>query len=529
MLYPDRDSSMTTERRKRVLLGTSSAYLGMLVTNLISVVAVPVTLGYFGTDRYGALALVMTLVNYLSITNFGIPTACSILAAKSVDRREQIAIVCRSFVLIAGIGLAVLVLFLSLTGYSGWVRVLGKIPPEIFDDVRQAAFWTAVLFLLNLLFTPFLAGFIAIQKVHVERFYATVTTNSYIIALIVTIVMKGDLTFYSIARGGLVLGCSLVGALHFLLGYQENRRIFKEGVSPLLASESSPEFKSRAILVSGGRIFFVGLASLMVWQTDNLVISHFLGVGAVTPYQVTFKLVTMTYIIFTAINPAISPYYGRAWASADYGWIAGTYNQISRVTSILGGLVWIGSLAFAETIIDVWAGEAAYGGALVVFAMGGYGYLLSMVSVHAALLTSLNLVRNLPLIAWLEAGANLTLSLVLVQVLGMGGVALGTFLASLITVSWLIPREIGTQTNGRVTLDWQPLAVQFGLVLLPTVAAVLLVNRFIPATVPRLLINLLLVAGYLLVSYLRLPVELRTLVNELMAKPLSKLMRKGMP
>ncbi|GFO60904.1 hypothetical protein GMST_32290 [Geomonas silvestris] len=520
---------MGTERRSRVLLGTSSSYLGMLATNLISVVAVPVTLGYFGTDRYGALALVMTLVNYLSITNFGIPTACSVLGAKSVDRREQLAIVCRSFVLMVWIGLAVLALFLLFTCFPGWVQVLGKIPPAIFTEVQRAAFWTAVLFLVNLLFAPFLAGFLAVQKVHVERFYATLSTNSYILALILTIWLKGDLAWYAIARGGLVLVCSLAGTLHFLFGYRENRRIFREGMAPLLQGPCPPEFETRAILVSGGRIFVVGLASLMVWQTDNLVISHFLGVGAVTPYQVTFKLVTMTYIVFTAINPAISPYFGRAWASGDFSWIVGTYNQICRVTSILGGLIWIGSLAYAEFIIDIWAGHKAYGGVLVVFAMGGYGYLLSLVSVHAALLTSLNLVRNLPLISWLEAGVNLTLSLMLVQVLGLGGVATGTLVASLVTVFWLIPREIARRTDRKITLEWRPLAVQFGTVLFPAVALVLLVNHLVGTLWLRLLINLAVVAGYSAVSYLRLPGDVRTLVNDIVAKPLAKLVRRGAP
>ncbi|KAF0218716.1 MAG: polysaccharide biosynthesis [Geobacteraceae bacterium] len=519
---------MSTERRKKVVLGTSSGYLSMLVSNLLSVVAVPVTLGYFGTDRYGALALVMTLVNYLSATNFGIPAACSILAAKSTDRREQMAIVGRSFLLLTGISLSVLALFLTVAANPGWVKVLGQIPPGIAEETRQAAFWTAVLFLLNLICASFLAGFIAIQKVHVERFYATISTNSYVIALAATILLKWDLADYSVARGGLVLLCSLAGALHFLFGYRENRRILGEGVLRLLRATSAQEFAVRSILASGSRLFIVGLASLVVWQTDNLVISHFLGVGMVTPYQVTFKLVALTFIVFTAVNPAISPHYGRAWVIGDVAWINGTYNQIARVSAILGGLVWIGSLAFAEEIIDLWTGHAAYGGILVVFALGGYGYLLSLVSVHAALLSSMNLVRNLPLISWLEAGANLALSLLLVRSLGMGGVALGTFLASLVTVFWLIPREIARRTEGKVLLDWRPLAGQFMTVLLPVMLAVLLANRFIHAGLLRLLINLLLVAGYFIVSYLRLPGELRVLVGEL-AKPLTKLTRKEVP
>jgi O-antigen/teichoic acid export membrane protein len=520
---------MATERRKTVLLGTSSGYAGILATNLIAIVTVPMTLSYFGADRYGALALVMTLVNYLSVTNFGIPTACAVLAAKSVDRREQLAIIFRSFLLLAGISLAVLALFLAVAETPGWVNLLGRIPAEISGEVRQAAFWTAVLFLLNLLFAPLLAGFIAIQKVHVERFYSALTTNSYVLALAATIIFKGSLADYAVARGVLVLLCSLAGALHFLFGYRENRRILAAGALRLLRETSAPEFASRAILASGSRMFLAGLAALVVWQTDNLVISHFLGVGAVTPYQVTFKLITMLFIVFTAVNPAISPHYGRAWATGDAAWIDGTYNQIARVSSILGGLVWIGSLAFAEIIVNLWTGPVAYGGDLVVFSMGGYGYLLSLVSVHAALLSSLNMVRNLPLISWLEAGANLVLSLLLVRSLGMGGVALGTFLASLLTVFWLIPREIGRRTEGKVFLAWRPLVEQGLTILLPAVLAVLLVNRFISGDLLRLLVNLGVVTLYLVVSYLRLPCEIRALLLELAIKPMAGLMRKGEP
>jgi O-antigen/teichoic acid export membrane protein len=520
---------MATERRKKVILGTSSGYAGILLTNLIAIVTVPMTLSYFGADRYGALALVMTLVNYLSVTNFGIPTACAVLAAKSVDRREQLAIVCRSFLLLAGISLAVLALFLAVAGSPGWVNLLGRIPADISGEVRRTAFWTAVLFLLNLLFAPLLAGFIAIQKVHVERFYAALTTNSYFLALGATIIFKGSLADYAVARGVLVLLCSLAGVLHFLFGYRENRRILAAVPFRLLRETSAPEFASRAILASGSRMFIAGLAALVVWQTDNLVISHFLGVGAVTPYQVTFKLITMLFIVFTAVNPAISPHYGRAWATGDAAWIDGTYNQIARVSSILGGLVWIGSLAFAEIIVNLWTGRIAYGGDLVVFSLGGYGYLLSLVSVHAALLSSLNMVRNLPLISWLEAGANLALSLLLVRSLGMGGVALGTFLASLLTVFWLIPREIGRRTEGKVFLAWRPLAGQCLTVLLPAVLTVLLVNRFISGDLLRLLVNLGVVTLYLVVSYLRLPGEIRALILELVIKPMAGLMRKGGP
>jgi hypothetical protein len=106
-------------------------------------------------------------------------------------------------------------------------------------------------------------------------------------------------------------------------------------------------------------------------------------------------------------------------------------------------------------------------------------------------------------------------------------VALGTFAASLTTVFWLIPREIGRGTEGKVRLDRRPLLKEFFMVVAPAVAVVLVANRFIPAGMPRLLVNALVVAVYLLASYLRLPASIRVVVGELTAKPLALLSRKG--
>jgi len=83
-----------------------------------------------------------------------------------------------------------------------------------------------------------------------------------------------------------------------------------------------------------------------------------------------------------SVNSAIFPMYGKAVGLKQWDWIQRTYGKSTQLLPIMGGLIWIGSIAFLKEIIYIWVGTKAYSGILVVFALGGYGYLLSMVHLH---------------------------------------------------------------------------------------------------------------------------------------------------
>lgn len=211
------------------------------------------------------------------------------------------------------------------------------------------------------------------------------------------------------------------------------------------------------ILTSGGRFFVIALAALVVWGTDNLLISHFIGVEAVTPYAITFKLFAAAFAIFIIINSALWPMFGRAAGENDWLWVSTTYRTAVAVLPVLGGLVWLGGMLFAEPIIELWTGSEGYAGALVVFALGGYGYVLALINTHATLLGGMNETRGMLWVGVAEAVANLVLSIMLLQWLGTGGVALGTFLAALLTAFWLLPLDIRRRTDNQVRMIWGPL------------------------------------------------------------------------
>ena len=501
-------------RKKSVLFGASSGYLSTIVTTALSFITVPLALGYFGTDRYGALVLIYTFAGYLGITGLGIPTAALMLAGRLADRVKQLRVMGKGALLTGGGSLLLLSLVLLMGESDLLLEAIGRVPDGIRGEVRQALFWALVMFLLNLPLPALFNGFIALRKPHLERLYATLGTATYLAALALTVWRQGSLTDLIISRGLLSVLVGVVGGVHFFICCTREEAGLRDTLRQLAQRDREPAHSTRSLLASGSTFLAAGIAMMVIQQTDFLIISHLLGIGAVAPYQVTYRLVTLGFILFTAVTPALLPLYGNAWVEQDHGWIERTANTMLRCSTMLGGLVWIGSMAFAEPIIGVWAGAEAYGGILAVVALGGYGYTLSMASQLFVLLTSRNRIRRIPMIRWTEAGANLLLSVVFVKTFGAGGAALGTWIASLITVGWLLPREIRKEATG-VAISYRPVIVHLCGIIVPALAAVTLVNAFVPWPPGRWGINLGIVGLYSLLSIRQVPAANRAMLKVL--------------
>jgi O-antigen/teichoic acid export membrane protein len=494
-------------RKKTFLLGAASYYGTTIISIIVGFVSVTFGLHYFGVVRYGIWAVISSVIAYLNISNLGITTAAATLTAKASEPFEQWAVLRRSLFLLLISSAVVLSLVLGIAHfYPGWVAALGKVPANLQGEAAEAAIVIAILFLLNLPLTVFSAGFTGRQKVYWERFYASLTTIAGLLALVLAVfLLKGNLVTLALVTGIARLLVGSACASHFLFANSELRQKFDEPISE--------EFSTKSIFTSGIRFLVIGIAATIVWNTANLVISHFLGAEMVTPYAVTFALFNVGFAIFMAVNGALWPMYGQSGGRNQWEWIQQTYNHTVHLLPILGGLLWIGGIAFAREIITLWAGPQAYGGLLVVIALGGYGYALSLVNSHATILTALNRTKRLVIYGWLEAGANLGISLALVRVLGIAGVALGMFLGDLLTVFWLLPRDVAYQTAGKVSIHIRPIISHAIGAMFPCLAFVLLSYLLAPATWMRVTINIFIVILYLALSLRIMSPDTRSLVK----------------
>lgn len=497
------------KRHRTFIFGALSGYASQVISIVIGIASVPIGLGYFGPIRYGIWVVIASILTYLNASQFGIGTAASTLIAKAPQRPEQQAILSYSLALLMISSLVFLLLTLLAGKYShSWFPIFGKIPSYLQDETTMATLILAILFLIRLPMIPFASAFAGLQQLHYERLYSVILpalTN--LIGLIAVVHLEGDLIMLAILNGLGNILIGLVSATHIFILYKDLRPRWPEELL------SSPVTKQ--IAASGGRFFIVGFAAMLVWNTDNLVISYFLGPEHVSAYAVTFKLFTVAYSIFMVVNAALWPMYGKAAGENNWGWISKIYGDITTVLPVLGGLVWIGGILFARDIIQLWTGPAGYGGMLVVFALGGYGYSVSLNNIHANLLGGLNVV--IVWVAILEAVFNLVFSLILVNLLGIGGVALGTFLSALFSVTWLLPLYVHRKTQGKVSIDWHPIIKHALYAVGPFVAVALILNGYPMKWWLGILMKILIIILYLVISWRMMPSNVIARVKDFIA------------
>jgi O-antigen/teichoic acid export membrane protein len=497
-------------RKKILLLSGISHYGTIIVSTLVGLISVPIGLGYFGPVQYGIWFVIVSFLAYLRISDFGIGTATLTLMSQSSVATEQRVIFRRAVILLVAISsLAVVIAFVFSNLFPSWARILGKIPPTLVEDTSSALLAIVILFLVQLPMTIFTAAFSGLQQVYWSRVYGSFYSLARLGALVLTVSVGGSLVTLAVFTG---IGEIIVGiacGIHLFFKHPQIR--------PRLGEKTSSGPSINLLLTSGIRFLTLQIAFLLIWNTDNLVISHYLGPEQVNSYAVTFKIFQMSLLLIIASIVGLRPLYGQAYQKQEWDWIHTTYNHSVFLQIIPGGLVWIVGIVMAKPIIDIWVGPGIYGGMLVAFALGGYIYVSSFVGSNHSLINGMNPTNIVVLFGLIEAVLNLLISLFLIKLFGIGGVALGTLIASLAVNTWFPPFYIKRRTSKKVSLDW-PRIVIHGLFVCLFVVLMLLTVFYLPGKSLHLLIGGILITLYLVISWWIMPHATRKVVQENISK-----------
>ena len=115
----------------------------------------------------------------------------------------------------------------------------------------------------------------------------------------------------------------------------------------------------RHLFGTGWKFLVTSISWMVNLQTDNLIISHFLGPGAVTPYSIAYRLLSYAVIFQSFAVPALWPAYTEAKARNDTVWVRRAF-KANLIFSIVSSLpLTIVFVVFGQKIIQLWAGAAA--------------------------------------------------------------------------------------------------------------------------------------------------------------------------
>lgn len=417
---------MQDRRLQRVLHGSISGLVSKLATLLVSAITLPLLVHYLGALEYGIWVTISTSIAMLVVLDLGIANTLTNLIAEAHaegDRQKAQRYFATAFWVTLLLVLLLTPVLLLAWRTVPWGSVFHVSDPELVRESAQCIAIAGGFFLLSLPLTlanRVLGGF---QQVHLANYFSIANNVCGLFATVVTVSLHGSLVALMAAYGGGML----VGTLALNLWLCFWQRPWIRPMPNKMTAVVIRRLFGQSIL-----FFVIQITGLVVFSSDNLVITHYLGADAVTPYSVAWKLSQYASLLQAVLMPSLWPAISEAYHRRDMVWVRRTYRGTrQRVLTAVGIASMVVGL-FGRSIIRVWTAGAVVPGGALIWLMAIFAFVMACTNQQALLLAAVERLKLEATVAVLAAAANLCGSILLIQRIGVNGVILSTLASFLL-------------------------------------------------------------------------------------------------
>jgi O-antigen/teichoic acid export membrane protein len=415
-------------RYRRIAAATVSGVVGKGSSLLASALTIPLAVRYLGAEGYGLWVTISSAATMFLVMDIGIANTLTnlISEAYALDDRQK-AVTSFSTALWVLISISTL---LGLGAWAAWphihwVAVFHVLNPGLAAETSRAMAVTFVLFLVALpagLAAKVLGGY---QEMHAANLFAAAGSLLGLAGTAAVIAAHGSLPWMLAAFAGAPVVANIGCLLWICL-------IHKPWMRPALRHFDPAIINS--IFRTGSQFFIIQVAGLVVFNSDSLIISHYLTPAQVTSYNVTWRIASYITAVPILLVPTLWPIYAEANARGDLQWIRSAYVRTRRLTLTIVATGCVSMLFAGKVVIRFWAGQAAVPGTHLLHLMCVWMFILAITLYQSCLMGAVNRVQRQALFTIIAAAANLGLSILWVRRFGPAGVLFATILSYLLFI-----------------------------------------------------------------------------------------------
>jgi len=422
----------TPQDSKRRHSGIASAALSALfgkgINILVNVVTVPITVRYLGAESYGLWITISSAVTMFLVLDIGISSTLTNLISEAYakdDRNRAAEYFATAFWAILSLSVCLGIVGWLVWPQVNWAFIFHVQSAGLAHETARAMAAALSVFLVALpmgLAAKVLAGY---QELYVSNLFATGGSVLSLLAVLTVVHFHGSLPWLVACYAGSAVVANAACMFWVCFFHKPWMKPWPQQVRRHLIGH---------IFHSGMQFFAIQVAGLIVFSSDNLIISHFLSPARVTPYSVTWRLVNYIAMVQTFLFPALWPAYSEAYASGQLAWIRSTYKHVRHVTAIVLAVGCGVMLLAGRGIIRIWAGQAAVPTQNLMFLMCVWIVIFAFCTNQSCLMGATSRVGKQAISSSFAAIANLILSIFWVRTMGPPGVLLATIVSYLIFV-----------------------------------------------------------------------------------------------
>jgi len=444
-----RSSTENTSHRRyvRILQGLLTAIAGKGMSIVVSLVSAALTVKYLGAERYGIWMTISTMLAWLSLADVGLGNSLTnaVSEAYASDRRDVAQIhIASVFWMLCLVAAGFAGLFAILWPWLHWSTLLNVKSAVGRAEIGPAVAITLAIFLLNFPLSTIARVLSAYQESAVANFWAAGGNLASLGGILLATHLKLGLVPLIAAFSASSLVVTAASGV-WLFGFH------KPWLRPAISAVCMGSI--RKLTTVGSMFFIVQIAALLILQTDNLIIAHYLGVQAVTPYSVTWRLFNCSTLVQALLLQSLWPAYAEAFARGDGAWIRRTFRFNLWSCILITAVIVVPMVIFGRPIIRSWVSVEAVPSMTLLVLMGIWSLIGGAFQSIVCMLNGIGRVRIQMIVGIITATANIALSIWLVRIYGVEGVILGTLISYFALA--LIPVWIETK-NALASLPDEP-------------------------------------------------------------------------
>ncbi len=393
-----------------------------------------ISIKYLGEEQYGIWIVLSGLIAWSNVFDLGFSHGLRnrLAEARAKDNFEVGKYyVSTTYAFLIAIAIVLAVVFIPLFSYLDWQSILNTTALSN-EAIRFTVFIIFSFFILQFILKPVSSILEAFQWPAVSQFLSLLGGTLALSGVAYLLLGNASSSLHIYAY--IVAGAPVL--VFFLASIYFYRQKFRELV-PSVSYVKKKYFKSIAGL--GISFFIIQLSVLVIFQSDNMIISYLFGPEQVTDYNIVYRYFSIIITVFGVVMAPFWTAFTDAYQKKDFEWIQKT---IRTLLFLVGGSA-LGAIflfLMSDTVYHLWIGKNIYIPNMLSALMAFYVVVFGLMNIFAFFVNGVGKVKVQILINSFAAIINIPLSYFFAYIIGMGisGVLLATILSVLLICSVLV-------------------------------------------------------------------------------------------
>lgn len=396
---------------------------------LISLLLVPLTLGYVSSELYGVWLTISSITMWLGFFDIGFTLGLRNRLTEAIslnDWKKGKSLVSTTYFIMTLIFIPLCLILMFLIPFVDWSGLL-NIDIKYNDEIIKALYVLLSCFCLQMIVNVLTAVISAYQKVALSSAFPVIGNFlSLIVILIMKKLLPPSLTALAFAISAMPIIVTFIAS--FILYSKKFKNI-------------SPDFKSiklsyiNDLFSLGLKFFFIQIQIVVLFQCTNILISNVSGPNEVTSYNIAYKYIGTAMMLYTIILSPLWPAFTDAYVKKDFTWMRNIYKKMTYVFGITFIIVVI-MVILSPFIYSIWIGEKAIIPYSMTIVVAVYMLIYSWDTLQVQLINGIGTIKLQSYVTLIGLVLHIPMSLLLGKYIGAIGVVCSMIIINIIYASF---------------------------------------------------------------------------------------------